>query len=242
MVRSNRSPSSRQRRLRRLQRLGEGRGGDVAEVVDVQGLAAGEVEEPLAQLGRAGTGVGAAQVDVALLHRPQRRPALGALGRHHELALAAVPQVGDRPEDLGDDVARLAQHDGVADEDALGLDDVLVVQGGELDLGTGHGHRLDLRVRRDAAGAADAHLDVEELGVDLLRRVLVRDRPARGARRGAEPALEPDLVELDDDAVDLVLHGVPVLAVVRDELPYAVEVVDHLVVPGGGQAPLCSRS
>ena len=222
-VRSKRSPSSTQRRLGGLQRLGERGRGDVAEVLDVQALAARQVEEPLAQLGRAGAGVGAAQVDVALLHRPQRRPALGALGRHHELPLAAVPQVDDRAEDLRDDVAGLAQHDRVADEDALGLDDVLVVQGGELDLGAGHRDRLDLRVRRDPAGAADADPDVDQLGVDLLRRVLPGDGPARRARGGAEAALERDLVELDDHAVDLVLHGVPVLAVVRDELPYAVE-------------------
>ena len=36
-----------------------------------------------------------------------------------ELALGAVAQVGDRPDDLGDDVARLAQHHRVADEHAL---------------------------------------------------------------------------------------------------------------------------
>ncbi len=206
-------------------------------MLDVQRLAAREVEQALAQLGRASAGVRAAQVDVALLHRPQRRTALGALGRHHELALAAVAQVGDRPEDLGDDVTGLAQHHRVADEDALGLDHVLVVQRGELDLGAGDRDRLDLGVRRDPARAAHSHADVDELGVDLLRRVLVRDGPARRARGGAEAALERDLVELDDDAVDLPLHGVAVLAEVRDELPDAVEAVDHPVVAGNGQAP-----
>ena len=45
---------------------------------------------PAAHLGRAGAGVGAPQVDVALLHRPQRRPALGAVGGHDEGARAAV--------------------------------------------------------------------------------------------------------------------------------------------------------
>src|SRR3712207_8694481 len=60
--------------------------------------------------------------------------------------------------------------------------------------------------------------------------------------RGAQPALERDLVQLDDDAVDLVLDGVPVLPEVRDELPHLVERVHHLVVPGGGQAPLDRKS
>lgn len=159
------------------------------------------------------------------------------MGGHLEGLLGAVAQVDDGAEDLGDDLARLADDHGVADEDALGLDHVLVVEGGELDLGTGHFDRLDLGVRGDAAGASDADADVDQLGVDLFGGVLPGDGPARGARGGAQPSLERDLVELDDDAVDLVLHGVPVLAVVRDELPYAGEGVDDPVVLGGGQAP-----
>ncbi|MDH6188417.1 hypothetical protein M2168_001449 [Streptomyces sp. CZ24] len=226
-----------QRGLGGFQRLGEGGGGDVAEVLDVEALAAREVVDPLAQLGRAGAGVGAAEVDVALLHRLQRGAAFRALGRHGEGALGAVAEVGDGAEDLRDDVAGLAQDDGVADEDALGADHVLVVQGGELDLGAGHGDRLDLGVRGDAAGAADADADVDEAAVDLLGRVLPGDGPAGRAGGGAEAALEGDLVELDDDAVDLVLDGVPVVAVVPDELADAVESFDHLVVAGGGQAP-----
>ena len=65
-VRSNRSPSSAAPRPpsssgdRRL----------VAQRLDVEGAAAGDVEQPLAQLGRAGPGVGAADVVVAL---PLRR-------------------------------------------------------------------------------------------------------------------------------------------------------------------------
>ena len=39
--------------------------------------------------------------------------------RHDERALGAVAQVHHRPDDLGDHVARLAQHHGVADEHAL---------------------------------------------------------------------------------------------------------------------------
>lgn len=52
-----------------LQGTGQGGGGHIAEVVDVQALAPGEVEDAFAQLGRAGAGVGAAEVDVGLLHR-----------------------------------------------------------------------------------------------------------------------------------------------------------------------------
>ena len=46
------------------------------------------------------------------------------------------------------------------------------------------------RDRRDRAGAADLHVDAEELGGHLLRRELVRDREARRARDEAELALQ----------------------------------------------------
>ena len=49
----------------------------------------------------------------------------------------------------------------------------------------------------------------------LLGRVLVRDRPARRAAGRAELVVQAELVDLDHDAVDLVLDVVPVLAVVR---------------------------
>ena len=55
---------------------------------------------------------------------------------------------------------------------------------------------------------------------DLLGRVLVGDRPPRRPRGRAEPALQRDLVDLDHDAVDLVLDVVAVLAVVGDVVPH----------------------
>ena len=62
---------------------------------------------------------------------------LGAARRavrgHHELALGAVAQVDHRADDLGDDVARLAQHHGVADEHALAPHLLRVVQRRHLD-------------------------------------------------------------------------------------------------------------
>ena len=83
-----------------------------------------------------------------------------------------------------------------------------------LDRRAGDLDRLHHAERRDPAGAADVDLDVEQLGVDLLGRVLERDRPARRAAGRAEPALQREVVDLDHDAVDLVLDVVAVLAVV----------------------------
>ena len=161
-----------------------------------------------------------------------------AVRRHDELALGAVAQRHDGPEDLRDDVAGLAQHHGVADQHALALDLVGVVQRGHLHGGSGHHDGLHDTERGDPTRAADVDLDVEEPGVDLLRRVLVGDRPPRRPRGRAELALDRGLVDLDDDAVDLVLDAVAVLAVVGDELLHLVDGGEHAVVRGDGQAPL----
>ncbi len=217
--------------------LGEGCGADLAEALDVERAAAADVLDAPAHLGGAAARVGAAQVDVALLRRAQRGAALGALGRHDELALGAVAQLDDGAEHLGDDVARLAQHDGVADEHALELDDVLVVEGRLPHLAAGDAHLLHDGEGGGAAGAADAHDDVEQLRVDLLGRVLVGDGPARGAARGAELVVQLELVDLDDDAVDLVLDRVAVLAVVGDEPGGVLGRVVHAVVGAGRQTP-----
>ena len=82
-----------------------------------------------------------------------------------------------------------------------------------LDGRAGHLGRLHHAERRHPAGAADVDPDVEQLGVDLLGRVLERDRPARRPARRAQPTLEADVVDLDHDAVDLVGDVVTVLAV-----------------------------
>ena len=93
-----------------------------------------------------------------------------------------------RPDDLGDDVAGLAQDDGVAGADVLALDLVGVVQGGVLDRRAGDPGRLHHAVRRHPARAADVDPDLEQLGVDLLGRVLERDRPARRPRWSSRAA------------------------------------------------------
>ena len=91
--------------------------------------AAGQVEQPLAQLGRAGPGVGAADVRVALLLRLRAR----CRSRGSRVGITNSRSVPSRrsttgPDDLGDDVAGLAQHDRVADQHALALDLGRVVQ------------------------------------------------------------------------------------------------------------------
>ena len=140
-------------------------------------------------------------------------------------ALAAVAQRDDRPDDLGDHVAGLAQHHGVADQHALALRPRRRCAGWPARRSSRRPGPASITAeRRDPAGAADVDADVEQLGVDLLRRVLERDRPARRAARRAEPALQAEVVDLDHHAVDLVLDVVAVLAVVLDERLHAGQV------------------
>ena len=89
------------------------------EALDVEGAARRQVEDPLAQLGRAGPLVGAPDVDVALLRGRERGAARRAVRGHHERALRAGALLHHGTEHLGDDVAGLAQEDEVADEHAL---------------------------------------------------------------------------------------------------------------------------
>ena len=93
------------------------------------------------------------------------------------------PQRQHRPDDLGDDVARLAHDDGVAGAHVLGLHLVLVVQRGQPDGRAADEHRLEHGERRGLPGAADRHHDVLEQRGALLGRELVGDGPARRLRR-----------------------------------------------------------
>ena len=112
-----------------------------------------------------------------------------------------------------------------------------VVESGHRDGGPRDRHRLHDAEGRDTTGAPHVDRDVQQLRGDLLRRVLPGDRPPRCARGGAELALYRDLIDLDDDAVQLVLGTLPVVAPVRHVLLDLLEGVQHLGVGGDRQPP-----
>ena len=100
------------------------------------------------------------------------------------------------------------------------------------DGGAADEHRLELRERRGPPGAADAHHDVAEHRRLLLRRELVRDRPARRLAREPELVALREIVDLHHRAVDLVAERVAV----RDHaLAEVVHGVDRR------RAPRCGR-
>ena len=135
------------------------------------------------------------------------RPVVGAVGQH-------------RAQHLGDDVSGLADHDGVAGAHVLGGHLVGVVEGGGGDRRAAHEHRLQPGERCGLAAGTDRHLDVEQRGGALLGRQLVGDRPAGCPGREAQFALQAQVVDLDHDAVDLVVE------VVADRLD-GLHMVEH---------------
>ena len=173
-----------------------------AGALDVHPAAPDEVAELLATAGRA-AGVRAVDADRALV-LDDGRAAHRAGRRHRELALGAGPPVDDRADDLGDDVAGLLEHDPVPDPDVLAAELVEVVE-----RGPGHGRAGDLDRgqvgdRREGPRPADVRHDVLEEGLDLFRRELERDGPARRPADHPETGLLVDAIDLDDDAVGLV--------------------------------------
>ena len=222
--------------------MGQRRRTHLAKTFDVERAATSDMLDPPAHLGRAASRVWAAQVYVALFGRGEQGVALWAVRRHHKFALGAVAQLNDRPEHLGNHVAGLAQHDRVTDQHAFGLHDILVVKGGLTHHRAGHSHRLHHGKGSDPASATHADDNVEQLRIHLLWRVLVGDRPARGPAGGTELIVEFQLVDLDHDAVDLVLDGFPrgtsaVCSVIRDEFRRIRRRLLHLEMSARRKAP-----
>ena len=168
-----------------------------------------EVDHPLVALERAGR-LDAARVGLAL--QAHERAGQRARARRRERPRLAVgrAQRQHRPDDLGDHVAGLAHDHRVAGPDVLGPHLVLVVQ--RRHRRPSSRRRTPARARRTASPARCARSTpgCREQRRALLGRELVGDRPARRPRRRAEPGPLGDVVDLDDDAVDLVAEVVAV--------------------------------
>ena len=87
----------------------------------------------------------------------------------------------------GNDFAGFFDGDGVADADVFLPDVILVVQRRAADGAAGQENRLQLRHRRERAGASDLDGDGFEFRFGLFGGVFVGDGPAR--RFGGEPGL-----------------------------------------------------
>ena len=126
------------------------------------------------------------------------------VARKHERLSAIGALLEQDLEHLRDDVAGALHGDGVADAHVLAGDLVFVVQRGVGDHDAADGDRMQFGHRGERTGAPDLDLDRLHAGGGALGREFVRHRPARTARNEAEPALQGEIVDLVDDAVDVV--------------------------------------
>ena len=130
-------------------------GGLLAERVDIEGPAAGDVGQAGVQLAGAVAGIRAAPVRIVSAGRGQGSAALRAQAAEEELALRTISGVLHRAQDLRDDLPGLADHDLITQAHALAVGLGRIVQGR-------HGHggardvlRLHHRIRGRPAGAPD---------------------------------------------------------------------------------------
>ena len=143
------------------------------------------------------------------------RAAHRTLGGHDELAGVVGTAIENRADHFGNHVAGTPHDHRIADADVLAAHFVFVVQRRVRDRRAADEHRREPRNRRDRAGAADLHVDREQLRERFLRGEFVRERKARRARHEAELVLLVAPVDLVDDAVDVVRQAVALLADLR---------------------------
>ena len=132
-------------------------------------------------------------------------PAAGAVGGHLELLGVCGAQLEHRSHHLGDYVAGLVDHYGVAHAHVLAADFVYVVERGTGDGRSRNAHGVELRDGREHAGAPDLDADVAKDCALLLGRELERDGPAGRAGGEAKRRLARKGVDLHHHAVDVVV-------------------------------------
>ena len=118
--------------------------------------------------------------------------------------------------------------------DVLARQVLLVVQRRELDRHAPHRHRLERREGVQVAELADVPHHRVQARHGGRGRELPGDRPARVAPDRAQPALQLEVVDLHDDAVDLEVEPAPALLpaqALRDHLLLVVEQLDVGVDP-----------
>ena len=185
--------------------------------------------ERLVPLRRADEPSGAAAYH-ASVHPLDSGAALRADLREYHRARVLRPPLLHHRGNLRYDVARAPYDDRVADHDAKPLELLLVVEGRALDGYPAHPHRIQDGDRRNRAGTPDLEAHVAEHSHLLLRRELVGDGPARRAGDVPHPLLKSDVVDLVDEAVNLI-------GKVRAELRHPrVEVMEERAAsPGLGE-------
>ena len=165
---------------------------------------------------------GAAHIDAAMigltLNAYYLSTTLRTMLRHGEAFLSArMIFIFHHPHHFGDHVSPALDHDPVTDLHAQSLDLILVMQGGAGDGGAADENRCERGYRRELSGAAHLHQDVLNPGNAGARRVFIGNRPARRFAGEAQLVLNGSVVNLDDNAVNLVRQGIALLLPLADE-------------------------
>ena len=175
----------------------------LAQALDIEGIAADEMPQPLHRLGRANQASRAAAHRLAGFADGQAVADRAVIGEF--VALGALgPRLFDHRDDLRNYIAGALQDDAVADADVLTLDLVFVMQGRAGDDHAAHRDRLQYGNRRQRARASDLDRDIPQPGLGLLGRKLVGQRPARRAAHHAQALLPIASVHFVDDPVDVI--------------------------------------
>ena len=165
------------------------------------------------------------------------RAAERAMRRHSEF-LRPAPMRSRGPDDLGNDVARALDDDVVALADPFAVDVLLVVQRRARDGDAPDLDGLHDRPGIQRTGPPHPDADLEQTSDRRQRRPFVRARPTRTRMQHAEPALLVERVDLDHDAVDLVVELQPPLLPLDTGRGHVVDRLEPLGVRVGAQAVL----
>ena len=131
------------------------------------------------------------------------RRAAGRAGIRHAVRFGPIAMAG-HADDFGNDIARLAHADGIADAQIKAADDVLVVQTGAGNAGPGQKDRVKHGGGGQYAGAADRDFDLAHDRLLDFGRILERDGPARELVCAAERFACRQVVDLNDCAVNVI--------------------------------------
>ena len=126
--------------------------------------------------------------------------------RRHLPGLGVGPALVEHgAHDLGNHVARLMDHDGVAHAHILTMHLVDIVEGRAGDSGARNGHRVKLGNRGEHTGAAHLHANLAQHGCLFFRWELKSDGPAWGAGGETQVGLLLEGIDLHDHAIDVVI-------------------------------------